>query len=286
MPNSLPSFGILSMEQFPALRTKAAQLSRYSTNFTADVADKGTAVTVGYQSPVSASQWNATNKYASSDETISSTTVTLAEPFYVEFYLSPNELASYGEKYLQNRMEAAAIGVLDEVRKKALGVLTATSTGPLVASVSSSAHNFNTVLSASNVLITSGSQGQQTFVAPPAPWSSLITDAKNANYPIASRTDNGNSVFNYALLPHVDVVLDASISTPVIATKDAVALALRLPPQLDGYNRTILADEQTGVAVAVDLINDAVGGKLLGRAHVSAGWAAGRPGAAARFNTP
>lgn len=282
MANSLPSYGVLSMQQFPALHSKAAQLKTYSTNFTAEIENAGTAISVGYQDAVSASLWDPTNKYTSADETISAKTVTLNEPFYVEFYLSPNQMKSYGETYLQKRMETAAIGVCNEVKKKALEMV-ATSTAPVVATISASAHKMDTVMSASTVLITSGSVGQQTFLAPTTVYNALISEAKSANYKITTVVNNGRAEFVYDLFPQVTVVLEPGLTAPVIATPDAVALALRLPDQLEGYSRTIFTDEETGVSIAVDMLQDTVGGKILGRAQASLGYSVGRPGAIARF---
>lgn len=282
MANSLPSFGILSTELFPILRTKAAQLSRYTTNFGADVANAGTAVVVGYQSSVSASLWDSSNKYTSADETISSTTVTLKEPYYVEFYLSPNELKAYGDAYLQKRMAAAAAGVCDEVRKQALSLLTGTSVAS-VGTVSGSAHNFNTVLSGSNILINSGSQGEISFLAPSTQYSALLVDAKNAGYNISNTVVSGVEQWTYG---PATVVREANLSTPVVATQDAVAIATRLPEQFGSYQRTIFADELTGLSIAVDLFESPDTGKVIGRAHVCAGVALGRPGTCAKWTTP
>jgi len=268
------------MQQFPALRSKCTQLSRYSTNFTGEIANAGTAITVAYQAPVSASVWTTTANYASADETISSQTVTLQEPFYVQFYLSPNELKSYGEDYLKNRMAVAAIGVIDEVRKKVLNLFTG-ATIATVATISASAHNFNTVLSASNVLMDSGSQGAISFLAPSIPYSALLVDAKASGYNVSNTVVEGQEVFQYG---PATVVREAGVLTaPVATTQDAAAIALRLPEPMEAYQRTLFADDVTGATVAVDIFQSPDTGRVIGRAHVCAGWSLGRPGAVAKF---
>lgn len=282
MANTLPSFGILSMEQFPALRQKAAQIARYSTNFTAEIATAGTSITVGYQSPVSASLW--AGSYTSADEVIGSTTVTLKEPYYVEFYLSPNELVSYGETYLQNRMAVAALGVADEIRKQTLALFSGASVAT-VATLNQGSHNFNTILSGSTVLLNSGSQGEISFLAASTVYNGVLVDAKAAGYNIANTVTSGQEEFNYG--PAVvtrENFLSSTISGSgaVVTTKDAAAIAVRLPNEMPMYQRTIFADEQTGLAIAVDLLPSETG-KFLGRAHACAGVALGRPGAVAKY---
>lgn len=284
MANSLPSYGVLSMDLFPALRTKAAQFSRYSTNFTPEIASAGTAISVGYQSPVSASLWTAAAGYVSSDETISSQTVTLKEPYYVEFYLTPNEITSYGEQYLQNRMAVAAIGVLDEVRKQVL-TLFAGATVPVAANVTASRHNFDSVLSGSNVLINSGSQGVVSYLVSSTGYSGLLVDAKNAGFDISNTVVGGAEQWNYGPATVVREAFFTSTSASVggvVTTQDAAAIALRLPPEMPMYSRTIFADEVTGASIAVDILPSETG-KYLGRAHVCAGVSLGRPGAVAKF---
>ena len=286
MSNTYPSYGILSTDTFKNLRTAAARLDRYSKNFSADIANAGSAVTVGYEDNISASLWNPTSGYTTADSVISSTTVTLAEPYHVEVYLSPNEFKSYGESYIQGRMANVASGVFDEIRKKALEKLVASATS-VVANVSASAHNFNTVLSASTVLCNSGSQGAQTFLCPRATYNALLADAKNSNYQVSSTMGSGVESFQYNMLPNVTIVPETFLTTPIIATGDAVALAIRLPEQMQGHARTIFADVgQTEAAVAVDLFEDGVAGKVKMRAQACAGVATGRPGAAAKFTTP
>jgi hypothetical protein len=63
-------------------------------------------------------------------------------------------------------------------------------------------------------------------------------------------------------------------------------MVLRLPPQLDGYSRTIFTDDGfTGAAIAVDLFQDIVAGKVKARAQITADVATGRPGASAYINS-
>ncbi len=283
MANTLPSYGVLSMEQFRALRQKTAQLSRYSTNFSPEIAGKGTAITVGYQTAASASLW--AGSYTSTDETVSSQTVTLKEPYYVEFYLSPNELTSYGEDYLKNRMAVAAIGVVEEVIKQTVALFGG-STVPLVATISQSSHNFHTMLSGSTVLINSGSTGEISYLANSNVFNALIVDAKASGYNVANTVTGGaNDTFVYGTATavrdgHLSLV-SGSVGA-VVTTKDAAAIALRLPPEMPMYSRTIFADELSGAAIAIDILPSETG-KYLGRAQVCAGVSLGRPGAVAKF---
>src|SRR4051812_12458094 len=123
MANSLPSFGVLSTELFPNLRAAAAPLSSFAHNFAPEIADVGTAVSVGYEGNGSASLWSAASEYTTTDSTVSTTTITVKEPYHYEIYLSPNEVNSYGENYLTKRFATAAIPVFQEITKQAVSVL-------------------------------------------------------------------------------------------------------------------------------------------------------------------
>jgi hypothetical protein len=280
MANSLPTFGVLSTDEFlPALRQRCQKLSTFSTDFSSLVATKGTVANVPLQSVTTASQWNSTDKYTSADETITTVDVTLEEPLYKEFYLSPNEQASYSKEFLLPRMEAAINSVLDEVERKAYAALITSQT--TLASISSSNVLFGAVQSGSNVLITSGSQGAISLFAPVAQYSVLQSDAKASGYGMWDVVSKGGDSFQYG---DVTVRRTPKLSGRVVfATPDAVALALRLPPLMNGYVRTIVIDEPTGVAIAVDLIEDAVGGVIRGRAHISPGVKRARTGSSCQY---
>lgn len=284
MANSLPSYGILSVNEFQPLRLAAARLSSYSRDFSPEISSGGTSIAVAFEGATSASLWTAASGYTTSDTTDSTTTVTLKEPYHVEKYLSPNELGAYGETKLKNKMANTAAGVFDEIRKQGLAILQGASV-PTVAVVLNAAHNFNTVLSASTVLCNSGSQGAQTFMCPRVAYNALLVDSKNANYKITSTNVDGKASFSYDMLPNVTVTAEDTLTVPVITTSDALALAIRLPEQMFGTERTIFVDAgQTEAAVAVDLVNDAVGGKIKMRAQACVGVALGRTGAAAKFS--
>lgn len=283
MANTIPSYGILSMENFPGLRKAAARLDRYSKNVSGEIASAGTSVAVGYEGNFSASLWTAASGYTTSDSTISSVTVTMQEPYHVEVFMSPNEVASYGESYMQRRMANVAAGVLDEVKAKALQALTNAAT-VTVAAVSASWFTFDTVLSGSTVLQTSGSQGAQTLLAPLSVYNALLADAKANNYQIAVVSTDGQDVLKYALLPNIDIVKEPGLTAPIITTQDGAALALRLPEQMAGHQRTLFTDAgKTEAVIAVDMFEDGVAGKIKMRAQACAGFATGRPGCAAKY---
>lgn len=281
MANSLPSYGVLSFDFLPGYRQRAQRLSTFCTDFSPEVATKGTAVVVQYQTATTASQWDTTNKYTSADETIGSATVTIQEPFYKEFYLSPNEVGSYSKEYLVPRMQAAVNSVLDEVEKKAYSMLQA-STRVSLGTVSCSAMLFPAVQSGSAVLINSGSQGQVSFFVPSCAWTSLVNDARTSGFAVWDQVVQGGDAFQYGdatvrRAPKLDA------TKAVFATPDAVCLATRVPPVMDGVSRTLVSDEQTGLTIAIDLVPDPVGGVVRGRALVSLGYAVGRTSSACTY---
>ncbi len=282
MGNTLPTFGILSTDDFlPALRTRCQKLAAYSTDFTALVATKGGVASVPLQSVTSASRWDSTNKYSLADETLSQVDVTLGEPIYKEFYLSPLETGNFTKEFIVPRMEAAINSVLDEVEKLAINALSQTPT--VIGTVSGSLMTFAAMQSGSNVLINSGSQGQLSCFAPTAIYSIIQADAKASGYGMWDSINKGGDQFQYG-----DVIVrrtpKVNSSKVFFAAPDAVAIALRVPPQLNGYVRTLVADEATGVTIAVDLIEDAVGGVIRGRAHVVPGFTRARQASACNYN--
>lgn len=286
MANTFPTFGILSTDEFlPALRQRCQALSTFSTDFSAVLAAKGGVVNVPLQSSTSASRWDSTNKYATADETISTVDVTLGEPFYKEFYLSPLETGNFTKEFLVPRMGAAIISVLDELEKQAYAELAVSPTnlaaGNPGAAVSSSAILFPAVQSGSNVLINSGSQGAISLFAPTATYSVLQADAKASGYGMWDTVARGGDSFQYG---DVTVRRTPKITTKVFfAAPDAVAVATRLPVAMNGYSRTIVADEATGMTIAVDMIEDTVGGIIRGRAHIIAGFKRARQGSACQY---
>lgn len=285
MANSLPTNTILSADKFADFRQKAAQLARYTHDFSPEIAVKGTGVTVWYQTSTTASIWDTTNKFASADETVPNSTITVGEPYYKQFYLSPNEQASFGEEFLIKRSGPAVNAVLDEVKKQAQVLLTAGAV-PIAATVSASAMAFGAVLSGSNILTNSGSTGPQTLLASTNAYAALITEAKNANYAITSEVLDGQNSFKYALLPSITVVQEPSMTNSALMTPDAVAIALRQTVAMNGYNRNTVVDPVLNITIPLDIIEDPVGGVILGRATISAAVGAGRPGSAVRYVHP
>jgi len=283
MGNTLPSYGVITTDQFmPALRQRCQRLSTFASDFSAAIQGKGNVVNVPYQSTTSASQWNSTNLYTAATETVSSVDVTLEEPLYKEFFLSPLESGTYTQDFLVSRMESAVNSVLDEVEKKAYAAL-ALNCGT-VGAISGSAVKFGLIQSGSNVLIFSGSQGEISMFCPTANYSQMQADAKSSGYGMWDIVSKGGDAFQYgdATVRRVPKLTDNTYV--YFATPDAVAIALRLPPVLNGYNRTLIVDEPTGLTIAVDLLEDAVGGIIRGRAHLIEGVARGRAGSAARWS--
>jgi len=286
MSNTLPSYGILNLENFANLRQSAARIADYAHNFSAEVANAGTAVSIGYEATGTASLWTAASGYTTTDSTISTRTVTLQEPYHFEIYLSPNEVKSYGDAYLQNRMAAASIPVFDEVKRQALSSLSGSTIGT---NVSASNFTFNVVLSASAVVSNAGGQGPQTFLVPRTAFNALLGEAKSSYYQIFNSRDQGGvESFQYALLPNVTIKPEAGLSTAAwMTTPDSVAIGLRLPEQMSGYSRTIFTDTgKTEVAIAVDLLEDFTNGKTKLRAQACVGVATGRPGTTSFVTIP
>jgi hypothetical protein len=286
MANSFPANVILSSDKFADVKQVAAQLSRYSHDFSPEVASGGTGVRVWYQNSATASQWTVDGKFSTTEESIPSADVNIGEPYYKAIHLTPNEQNSYGEAFLQKRIGPPIIAVLNKIKGEVQNQLTA-SIHPLVgpnAAITASAMSFDSVLSGSSVLIGSGSVGPITLLASNNAYTALIKEAKAANYTITSTVSEGQPSFRYSLLPQVLIVQEPSmVNYSVMTTPDGAAVALRTPPQLSGYNRSVIVDSDLNVAIPVDLVEDTVGGTIQARASLSAGFGPGRPGAAVRY---
>ncbi len=286
MANTFPANKVLSSEKFADFKNVAAQISRYTHDFSSDIADGHTAVTLWWQNAATASVWDSTNGFQHPEEQISSTDIIPTEPVYKGYSMTPNEHASFGDEFMVKRAGPAVIAVLNRVKTDAQNCLTS-SQFPLAsanAAISASAMSFDAVQSGSNILINSGSVGGLTLLASSNAYSALIREAKNANYAITSQVTDGQPSFRYALLPHLLIVQEPSMTSySVMTTPDAVGIALRQTVQLKAYDRTVVVDPDLGITIALDYLEDGPNGKPLGRANVIAGYAVGKPGTAVRY---
>lgn len=112
---------IIAQATLPALLPGLARLSTFSTDFSAEVANSGETVVTRKPGTFTASTWNATDKYQSSNATTSPISVTMGDPSYVQVEFTPKEAAKIGfDRLRQIFIEPIAHAVVKSMTADAL----------------------------------------------------------------------------------------------------------------------------------------------------------------------
>lgn len=112
---------IIAQATLPALLPGLARLQTFSTDFSAEVATSGETVVTRKPGTFSASTWNATDKYQSSNATTSAISVTMGDPSYVQVEFTPKEAAKVGfDRLRQIFIEPMAHAVVKSMTENAL----------------------------------------------------------------------------------------------------------------------------------------------------------------------
>ncbi len=231
------SLTVVAEKALPFLQPIVAPFERFSTNFSAEVQQVGAGIYVRWATARSASVWGATNGYLGAGASAaSSNTITLAGPLYDTVELSPLEVATIGEDKLVNTYVGPLIqAVANECGKKTYQLIVAANF-PVAFQQSSSNFNYNTVLSGSKVLNTSGSMTERTTVLNTTLHPALAADLKSSYIiiPVPEIVLNNRIGKIANMETYVDSLLPTNGESLAgfSAGSEALAMASRVPVEL------------------------------------------------------
>lgn len=112
---------IIAQATLPALLPGLAKLQTFSTDFSAEVASSGETVVTRKPGTFTASTWNSSDKYLSSNATTTAISVTMGDPSYVQVEFTPKEAATIGfDRLRQIFIEPIAHAVVKSMTANAL----------------------------------------------------------------------------------------------------------------------------------------------------------------------
>jgi len=255
MANTLPSLTIIAQEALPVLQQAVPVLSAFTTDFSSEVAQQGSAVATRIPGSMTANLYSSATGYAPTDVSTTAVTVTLNAPAYAVVGFTDAEVGNLTMQRLINTFIKPAIyGVINKVASDTFALVTSGNYG--AATYIGTGYTFtNCIQSPMAALAAAGVTSDKAVILHSTPYYGVLGDIKAQNI-IGDTTViregylgnlAGASVQMAAGLPS-----NGENLVGFACGKEAIAIATRLPfipsnaPMISVENVT---DEKSGLTI-------------------------------------
>lgn len=222
----------IAAEALPVLQAKVPLFSLFSTDFSSDVAQIGSAVSTRIPTAMTAAAYARSSGYTPLEASSSAVTVTLDKHYHYTVGYDDSEIGSVGLTKLQNTFIQPAINsIVNQVQSDLFALITSGNYPQVGYSASYANFGFSGLVNAAKYLDASGSNAPRAALLNVNTYYDLLDDIK-ANYvigdtaPIRAGTIGSIAGINVAMAPLVGSGVGLA---GFVAGKDAAAIAARVP---------------------------------------------------------
>lgn len=222
----------IAQEALPVLQAKVPLLSLFTTDFSSDVAQVGSAVSTRIPTAMTAAAYTRANGYTPLEASSSAVTVTLNKHYHYTIGYDDSEVGSVGLAKLNSTfIEPAINSIVNQVQSDLFGLITAGNFSVAGYSASYASFGFGGLVGCSKILDVSGAMAPRAALLNVNTYYDLLDDIK-ANYVIGDTAPiRAGTIGNIA---GVSVAMAPGIGSGVglagfVAGKDAIAMAARVP---------------------------------------------------------
>ncbi len=290
MPNTLGGLSLtaIAAEALPVLQKRLAQFNIYTTDFSSDVAQVGSAVSTRYVTPATASVYSNSTGYATTDQTSTAVTVTLGNHIHTTVGFTDAEIGNISLPKLQQTFIAPLVNsTINSIADQIGSLVTIGNFAVNAFSGSGAGFTYSNFTTGSVVLQKSGSSDNVSAVLNPVLYQALKVDLKNTFGLAVDTVRSGDA----GIIDGKTTQLDARLGSQgqglagFLCGKDAICIASRVPASpIPAYVEVEnLTDPNSGFTVQLRQWYSADRGQWMLSAIAIFGVQKGNPGSLVRF---
>lgn len=226
------SLTAIAAEALPVLQKKVPMLSLFSTDFSSDVAQVGSAVSTRIPTANTAAAYARASGYTPLEASSSAVTVTLNKHYHYTIGYDDSEVGNVGlAKLNATFIEPAIYSIVNQVQADLFALITAGNIPVVVYSASYANFGFGGLVGGLKALDISGSHSPRAAILNVNTYYDLLDDIK-ANYvigdtqPIRAGVIGNIAGASVAMAPTIGAGVGLA---GIVAGKDAFAIAARVP---------------------------------------------------------